>query len=291
MNIMSLIFSLCLLVVSVSFGQSAAEKFLQSGFGKQASGDREGAIADFESATKHDPKLAEAYRYAGELKLNKGDFDGAIEAFTQAIILSEETKSIHTEFFYGMRSSAKLSKQDVSGALADRNECIKLSPGNYHNYRHRGVIFYLKHDWRSALNDFQSAIEHAVKWAPDGQEIDHVYIWIMRARLGERVAGDKELAEYVKNHANSPGAKWASKVAGVMLGQLPAKEIIPKSDPFAHWTEVVTRHAPWYYLGMSEVLIGNNDKAKELFTKCLELNKGWGDEGMFAESELKALVK
>jgi tetratricopeptide (TPR) repeat protein len=55
------------------------------GFAKQKKGDLDGAMADYNQAIKLDPKFAGAYNNRGNIKLKKNDLNGAMADYNQAI--------------------------------------------------------------------------------------------------------------------------------------------------------------------------------------------------------------
>jgi Flp pilus assembly protein TadD len=61
---------------------------MNRGFAKQAKGDVDGAIADFNRAIELDPKQPRAYMNRGFAKPAKGDHDGAIADYNRALELA-----------------------------------------------------------------------------------------------------------------------------------------------------------------------------------------------------------
>jgi lipoprotein NlpI len=96
--------------------RAKAERLFESGVNKASDGDRAGAIADYTSAIKVDPKNVNAYNNRGTEKQNAGD---------------------------------------VAGALADLCRAIEINPLEPDPYYNRGTIYFLKHDWKRALSDLR----------------------------------------------------------------------------------------------------------------------------------------
>jgi lipoprotein NlpI len=96
--------------------RAKAERLFESGVNKASDGDRAGAIADYTSAIKVDPKNVNAYNNRGTEKQNAGD---------------------------------------VAGALADLSRAIEINPLEPDPYYNRGTIYFLKHDWKRALSDLR----------------------------------------------------------------------------------------------------------------------------------------
>ena len=62
-------------------------------------------------------------------------------------------------------------------------------------YYLRGCANFIKRDWAKALSDFQHHCELRKEEKYQVFEA-RFYIWLIRARLGDREAADKELAPY-----------------------------------------------------------------------------------------------
>ena len=79
------LFLLSVLLVSVSFGQTAEEYYNQAK-AKHKLNDYKGAIADYNKAIKLNPRDT-AYYNRGCAKFDLKDYNGALEDFTKAIEL------------------------------------------------------------------------------------------------------------------------------------------------------------------------------------------------------------
>src|ERR1700719_1626676 len=76
------------LIALASSGSQDAIVYYGRGLAKSTKGDQDGAIADFSQAIELNPKLAEAYLIRGGAKQTKGDLEGAIADENQAIELN-----------------------------------------------------------------------------------------------------------------------------------------------------------------------------------------------------------
>src|SRR6266496_4192063 len=90
------------------------------GLAREAKGDLDGAIADFNRAIELDPKLAISYHNRGLAQKAKG----AIPDFNRAIELNPKFAA----GAYSNRGLAKQAKGDLDGAIADFNRAIELNP-------------------------------------------------------------------------------------------------------------------------------------------------------------------
>ena len=66
---------------------------------------------------------AASFKDTGNKHLQAGEFDQAIEAYTQAINIDDSN-----HVFYSNRSAAYLSKGDANSALDDGLKCTKVNP-------------------------------------------------------------------------------------------------------------------------------------------------------------------
>jgi tetratricopeptide (TPR) repeat protein len=124
------------------------------GLARQAKGDLDGAIADYNRAIELDPKVPYVYDYRGFARRDKGDLDGAIADYNTAIELDP-----HDANGYHNRALSKQTKGDWDGALADFDRAIELVPSEPHACNNRGLVKQAKGDWDGALLDFNRAVE------------------------------------------------------------------------------------------------------------------------------------
>jgi tetratricopeptide (TPR) repeat protein len=79
--------------------------------------------ADDMNAQQQQPNVAETLSKSGESKRRKGDLDGALVDFDQALTLQPELASA-----YSGRGLVRNAKEDFDGALADLKRAFELRP-------------------------------------------------------------------------------------------------------------------------------------------------------------------
>lgn len=132
----------------------SAISYCKHGIAKQAKGNLDGALADYNKAIELDPKAPHVYDFRGFARRLKGDLDGAIADYNRAIELDpQDADGFHNRAF------TKQAKGDVDGAMADYDRAIELNPSEAHVYNNRGVARLTKGDLDSALVDFDRSIE------------------------------------------------------------------------------------------------------------------------------------
>ena len=116
------LFLLSVLLVSVSFGQTAEEYFNQAN-AKDDLKDYKGAIADYTKAIELDPTYVDAYYNRGNAKCRSQDYKGAIVDYSKAIELDPSYTKAYT---YISRGVAKYYSSDTDGACLDWNKAGEL---------------------------------------------------------------------------------------------------------------------------------------------------------------------
>lgn len=134
-------------VASISKKVAQAEDFLREGIQKYARGDYQGAIADYIQAIRLSPDNANTYINRGNARGRLKDHEGAIKDYTQAIRLNPDNA-----FAYAFRGNTRhYILKDYQGAIEDYTQTIRLNPNSPIAYRGRG-------DARARLGDNQGAI-------------------------------------------------------------------------------------------------------------------------------------
>jgi TonB family protein len=100
-----------------------------------------------------DPQQAETYLNSAENRVQKGDLDGALADFTQAIQLDPTNVKAYFE-----RGFVRLQKKDTKGAIADFTQVLTLDPRNAPALSFRGSLKLASHEDEAALADSWQAI-------------------------------------------------------------------------------------------------------------------------------------
>jgi tetratricopeptide (TPR) repeat protein len=116
-------------------------------------GDFDEAIQDFTEAIRLDPKYADAYSSRGNAWSIKWDYDKAIKDHDEAIRLNPSSA-----LAYRNRGWAWLGKLDYDKAIRDYDEAIRLDPRNPVGYRDRGNAWQRKGDNLKAVQNYHTAI-------------------------------------------------------------------------------------------------------------------------------------
>ncbi len=238
------------------------------------------AIADYTRAIELDPRCGRAYRSRGAACCEKGDYDKAIADLDKGIEL--DPKDVRAYYWRGF---AHNNKGDYDEAIADYTRAIELAPkdglGNYY----RACVYSMQHRWSDALADFQRSCELA---NPKMQDYARLNLWVVRSQLGQKEAGDKELAAYFgqRGKVSNP---WPARIADFLLGKTRESDLIAAAALPSSHKERDQRAEGWYYAGMKRLLSGDKTGAADCFRKCMAIGRKEYSEYHSAQAELKAL--
>jgi tetratricopeptide (TPR) repeat protein len=123
------------------------------GVARQDKGDLDGAIQDYSEAIRLKPDYAIAFLSRGTARRAKGDLDGAVQDFSEAVRLKPNDAKV---FVY--RGAARLAKLDIDGAIQDFNAAISLKSDYADGFNGRGVARQNKGDIDGAIQDFSQAV-------------------------------------------------------------------------------------------------------------------------------------
>ena len=130
-----------------------AEDFLIQGEEKYRKGDRQGAIEAFSQAIELDPNYVEAYYNRGTVRYILGDHKGAIADFNEVLRINPNLFQAYVN-----RGNARDDSGDSQGAIADYNEAVRINPSDSKAYYNRGVTRSRLGDNKGAIADFNEAL-------------------------------------------------------------------------------------------------------------------------------------
>ncbi len=183
----------------------------------------------------------------------------------------------------GVRPLPAVVEQAASIVIRPRLLGIELDPKEPRSYHYRGCLLYDRRKWTDALADFRKADEVATSY----REYPQLRIWLVRARLGERHAATKELAEYLaamKSHDD-----WYSKMARLLTDQLSEDDFFKAAESPDPKTDRGQKCEAYFYAAIRRLIDGDREKAREYLEKCLQTDAKTYFEYSSARSELQAL--
>lgn len=133
---------------------ASALKWFKKGNLRMQQGDLDGAVAAYTQAIELDPRLAGAYCNRGLARSNKGDLDGGIADSTKSIELNPRDP-----FPFINRANARIRKGvDAEASIADASHALELRPGIPAALLNLGMARDLKGDYDGALAAFDEAL-------------------------------------------------------------------------------------------------------------------------------------
>ena len=140
-----------------------ARNYFDRALAKQNSGDKKGAIVDYDKAIQLNPNYSLAYNNRGLAKSALGDKKGAIVDYDKAIQLNPNDAQA-----YNNRGLAKSALGDKKGAIVDYDKAIQLNPNDALAYNNRGWAKSDLGDNQGAIVDYNKAIQINQNWGDIG---------------------------------------------------------------------------------------------------------------------------
>jgi len=138
----------------VKFALLDAKFYRERAIAAYGKGDFDGSIADFDEAIRRDPNDAQAYGKRGKAREHKGDHDRALADYDQAIRIDPNNpEAFHDRgLLWGL-------KGEFDSALVDLDRAIRFTFADASIYNDRGVVWCQKGRYDRALADFNQAIK------------------------------------------------------------------------------------------------------------------------------------
>ena len=127
--------------------------FYQRGLVRQTKGDLVGALADYNTVLSLDPQDADGYSNRGFIKQHQGDADGALADYNEALSLNPKISAAY--YNVGL---IKVQKGDLDGAIADYNQALQLDPKMAIAYYNRGNAKNTEGNLDGAIADYTQAL-------------------------------------------------------------------------------------------------------------------------------------
>jgi len=199
-------------------------------------------------------------------KYQKGDYQGAIVAYDEAVRLNPKLQAAIVDHYqqselnrksteaYSSQGLIRLQVGDIQGAFADFNQALKINPNDAIAYIGRGTARYELGDKKAAIADFNQAI----KINPNNEEADsfaYALRGIARFELGEKQAAIEDFKQAFKINPNLD-PRLRAKIS--QYYQQPLQNLNP--------TKTYTRDG-FNYLGLE-----NHQEALAAFNQALQVN-------------------
>ncbi len=149
---------------------------------------------------------AAAYFYRGNAWADKGEYDKAIDAYTEALAMNSKLTPA-----YNNRGRAWHDKGEYDKAIADYNQALAIKPKDADAYGCRGSAYLKKREYDKAIADFTEAL--AIK----PNDADVCYSYSNRGEAWrEKGENDKAIADYNQALAVNPNFDLAYNNRGIV---------------------------------------------------------------------------
>ncbi len=133
--------------------QTAAD-YSARGFARQVKGDLDGALADYDQALARDPHNVEALSRRALAERDKGDFDRALADYNTVLTLAPNNADA-----YSNRGYIRQRQGDLDGALADYTEALSRKPTSAEAFYNVGLIKVRRGDIDGGIEAFNKAVD------------------------------------------------------------------------------------------------------------------------------------
>ena len=200
----------------------------------------------------------------GKNALYYEDYVLSIQYFNQVIRL----KPYLTEpYFY--RSIAKIQLEDFQGALKDCNTAIDHNPFSPGYYYTRGFIYYRLEEWEKAESDYTQALF----FSPE----NHTYL-LLRADTRAQLKRYDEALEDIELllHREPHSASFWSEKGRICLAKRDTLAALSALEQAAEYDK--TNPAVWSALGVTNLMLNEEDKAYVQLTQAINLGSKWAGD-------------
>jgi tetratricopeptide (TPR) repeat protein/S1-C subfamily serine protease len=194
--------------IALSIDNQNASAYVNRGAAKYDLRYNKEALADYKIAISINPKLAMAYYNLGRVKSALGDQEGAIADYSMAIHIDPKDDDS-----YYNRGVVKSELGDKQGAIADYSMAIHINPKKTAAYNNRGNAKDKLGDKQGALSDYGMAIQ-----------IDHQYASAyynrgsVKSELGDKKGAIADYDIFIRLDSQKPFAYVKRGKAKYALG-------------------------------------------------------------------------
>ena len=271
---------------AIELDPAAASPYVSRGFAEADQGALDAAIEDYDRALARDDGYAFAYADRGVARAGKGDLDRALKDLTKAIEINPKYA-----FAYTNRGNIKRADGDITGAAFEYAEAIRVDRTFALAYFNRGVLEFNARDFDLALMDVRKAIE--LDPSTDIANQARLYLWIIRARRGEREEASRELSDLLAHRPTQYVDGWTAKRMEFLVGTVNEEALLKaaRTPPTLLPSALARRSAQADFLtGVMRMLSGDALNARRLLAECMALDHTPDSPYASAKAEAMAIA-
>jgi tetratricopeptide (TPR) repeat protein len=253
----------------VATGPKADDFFIQ-GEEKSNKGDYQGAVAAYTQAIQLNPNYSQAYNNRAAARYQQKEYKGAIEDLSQVLRINPNNS---LAYFNRAKSRSKLG--DEQGASEDRNKGLRVNPSNAEEYVNRGSTRFYLGDKQGAIADLSQALRINPNYG-------NAYIGrgIVRSNLGDEKGA---IADYDQALRINPNYAYAYGSRGNARYELGDKQ--GAIDDYNQVLRINPNDALAYYnRGNARSDLGDNQGAIQDFQKAAELYQKQGNRNDYQDA-------
>ncbi len=201
----------------------------------------------------------------GQAKALAGDTEGALLDLKKVIRRERRNPAP-----YSIRGDIKFAQGLNDSALADYTKAIKLNPKNAGHYFTRGLLYYSQDLYQKAFKDIDQGLRKTE--SDEGRDYARLWIWMIRAQMGELEKADEALAHQVENRPDQSIGDWYDTMVQFALRKESEEELLHKADDSDPITKREQLCEAYFYAAQWQIAIKEKGKAVDLLELCLDTN-------------------
>jgi tetratricopeptide (TPR) repeat protein len=218
------------------------------------------AIMDYTRLTEADPGSPLAFALRGYTKARLADHRGALEDFKVALrapFPRAPDRALHVAC-----ARARFALGQTEAAEADAARAVE-PPARADVLAERGRYYFDTGRPKEAVAD----LSDAVAMDPKGQDYARLFLFLGRAKLGERALAAGELKAHLDGRKKRDD--WYSRVAGLLCGRLKEEDLFAAAKSENPQLAIEQECEACWYAGAIRLLDGDAAGAKALFERCV----------------------
>jgi tetratricopeptide (TPR) repeat protein len=238
-----------------------ADDFYIQGRDKYEKGDYQGAIQAFNQAIVLNSNYAEAYNNRAAARYNQKDYKGASEDLSQVLRINP-----NNSLAYFNRAKARSKLGDEQGASDDRDKGLRVNPSNVEDYLSRASVHFNLGDSQSSIKDLNEALRINPNYAEG-----YLGRGIARNSLGDKQGAIADLSQALRIN---PNLVLAYLERGAIRSELGDKQ-----GAIADYNEAVRTNPndlTYRSRGSFRLSLGDKQGAIADYNQALQINPNYG---------------